>query len=277
MEAGQKRLQDLRRAPLMRGIAPAMQEADRDGRGRAVDARGGRLHRLFIERRQDGAVGLQALRHFEAQRTRHQGRRSHEARIVEAGQHAPRAADLDGVAKALRRDERDRAALALQQRVGRHRRAVRDAREPLERRHGRAQARHDAVRLIGRRRRHLAERDRAVAIEHHQVGERAPDIDADDQIGHDDTALSVTIAPLSASSRARLSSSRPTASSAMLCATATQARSDGPSAGNSTKPPSRMPSRCAVAGASRARRCPGGVLARTHRRRMPVPAVDSAP
>ena len=78
--------------------------------------------KYFVQRLQHAAVGGHTLRHVEAQVARHQRFRQVEIQIIELV--AVFAADLDGVAKTRRREQRRRRALALDQRVGHQRRAV---------------------------------------------------------------------------------------------------------------------------------------------------------
>ena len=138
-------------------------------------------HVGFVERLEDVAVGVGALAHLGAQLARDQ-------RLELAGQAEqlrPRAArELEDVAEALRRDEPATRALALEHGVGRDRRAVDHALRAREIALQRLQAGHEADRLVVRRARHLRDRERAGRrIEHQAVGERAADVDADDQSG----------------------------------------------------------------------------------------------
>ena len=107
-------------------VAPGVQVADRDG----LDLGTGKLRDrgrqgLGIERRLDAAVGAHALAHAEPPIARHQrlGRRLAQvvAVVLEPLAH------LEDVAVALGRQQPDARALALEQRVGRDRRAVHDA------------------------------------------------------------------------------------------------------------------------------------------------------
>ena len=136
-----------------------------------------------------------ALGHFEAQRTRHQRRRTRERHVVEARQHAPRPSDLQDIAKAAGGDQRQRArrvaaascwwttvvpctSLSSLPRSGST--TCSPWRTPS--------------RLIGGGGWHLGHAQRLRArVEQHHVGERATDVDAGDQLmGHDQLRRSCT-------------------------------------------------------------------------------------
>ena len=76
----------------------------------------------IVERRRHLAVGLEPLPDAEAQLARHQRFRRRRAQIVAVALEA--FAHFDHVAMAFGREQRNLRALALQQRVGRDRRAV---------------------------------------------------------------------------------------------------------------------------------------------------------
>ena len=85
--------------------------------------------------------------------------------------------------KPSRRDQRHPGALALEQRVGRDRRAVHDLRDVVdaERRRARCalQAVGDALAVVVGRRQHLGAQHAALRVQEHEVGEGAADVDAD--------------------------------------------------------------------------------------------------
>ena len=134
-----------------------MQQADRDHID-VVD-RGNRP----VERFDLSARPVESATHLEPRAARHEGRRSVDVLVVER---RPRLArDLDDVREPAGGDEGDAAELALEQRVGRHRRPVR---QQLGRVRGdlRDRGTHGDTGIVGRRR-HLD--DRAVVAD--QVGE----------------------------------------------------------------------------------------------------------
>ena len=113
---------------LVRRVGKAVQKADRD----ALDAERGepvgqRIDRLLVERRHDPAARVDPLRHDKAQAARHQRRRQVDIDVVLL--EAVLVPDLDRVAEPLGRDQRGPGALALDDRVGRQRRAVDDDRQ----------------------------------------------------------------------------------------------------------------------------------------------------
>jgi hypothetical protein len=168
------------------GVAPGVQIGDRhrldplapQDRDRADE-------RILIERRLDPSVGAQPLDDAEAQPARHQrfGRRL--AQIVAVVLQT--FAHLDDVAMARGRQQAELRALALDQRVGRHRRAVDDAlgigeqgREiAAERLRQQAQPVHDPFGRIGRGRGGLGQDRPAALVDRDEIGEGAADIDAD--------------------------------------------------------------------------------------------------
>ena len=105
------------------GADEAVQEADRDrlhpGLAQPPHRR---AHRRLVQRDLDAAVVAHAFRHLQAQIARHQRRRLVGLQVVQVGPLLP--ADLQQVAKPVRGDQPGLHAAMLDQRVGRHRRAV---------------------------------------------------------------------------------------------------------------------------------------------------------
>ena len=120
---GATRGDDLRRAPLVRRIAKTVEIADADRLDPLVA-------KLATSRRTQSSSSAAStlpsaadpLGHIEAQVARHQRFRQIEIQIIEFV--AMLAADLDGVAKTRRGEERRHRALALDQRVGHQGRAM---------------------------------------------------------------------------------------------------------------------------------------------------------
>ena len=114
------------RGEFVHRIEIGMQEAHRD-RGRAgfLDRGDGLVQRGLIEWNQDLAIRLEPLAHAKSQFARHQRLRRRRAQIVAVGLEA--LAHFDDVAMAFGGQQRDLGALALQQRVGRNRRAMNQA------------------------------------------------------------------------------------------------------------------------------------------------------
>ena len=167
----------------MGGIDEGMQQADRDGLHAVIAQASDRdARRRFVERRADGAIRQQPLRHLKPQAARHQRVGAAHEQVV--GVVAQFRADFLHVAEALRREEAGRHAAPLDQRIRDQRRAVDDVphlgrRDTVLRQQSAHAVQH---RLFGRMRRgqHLAVEQATVArIQHHQIGEGAADIDAD--------------------------------------------------------------------------------------------------
>ena len=90
------------------------------------------------------------------------------------------AAHFEHVAKAARRDHADARALALEKRVGADGRAVDDRAHVLDRTEA-LQPLDESDRLVASVRRHLGDGEASLGfVEQEEVGEGAPDIDADD-------------------------------------------------------------------------------------------------
>ncbi len=122
----------LGRSLLVPRVREAVQERDRDG----LDARVRELARQPRDVREidlllDRAVGERALGHVEAQVPGHERPRQVDVEVVDLV--AALARDLDRVAVAVRRQQRGRRALALDDRVRDERRAVHDARDVPDR------------------------------------------------------------------------------------------------------------------------------------------------
>ena len=114
---------DLRRASFVRRIAKTVEIADADRLDPLVTKLANQAaDKIFVERREHAAIGSHPLRHIEAQVARHQRFRQIEIQIIQFV--AMLAADLHGVAKARRGEERRQRTLALDQRVGHQGRAV---------------------------------------------------------------------------------------------------------------------------------------------------------
>ena len=112
-------------------------------------------HRVLVERGHHRTGRVDPLRHLEAALARHD-RREVAGHAPGVGPGAP--AELQRVAKAPRGDEGAAHALALQHGVGADGGAVDHRLEPARPRAERGEAGHEAVRLVGRRGRHLATR-----------------------------------------------------------------------------------------------------------------------
>jgi len=176
-------LADQRRQPsLVRWVHVRVQQADRD----RLDALGDQLaddpaRSVLVEGLPDLAIGQEPLAHFAAKPPRHEGRRRIDEEVVHVV--AAFVADLERVAEALGGQERRPRALALDERVGRERRAVDDGphgacgnRRLLEER---ADALLDRVRRIFRRGEDLAHaRGPRRRVDDDEVGEGAADVDA---------------------------------------------------------------------------------------------------
>jgi hypothetical protein len=186
VEAGQRGAERGGGFPLVPGVAPGVEKADRDGLHRLLAQGGDRaVQRARVEREQRGAVRAQPLAHRQAQAARHQRLGRRHPHVVALGLQP--FAHLDHVAVALRGEHGDARAAALQQRVGGDRGAVDDARgapeQPGERQAERGgevlQAGEHAFALVVRRAGGLGERLDAVGRDAEHVGEGAADIDAD--------------------------------------------------------------------------------------------------
>jgi hypothetical protein len=165
---------------LVRGIDVGVDQAD----GQRVEALVGQAgqHSLglgLVQLSADRPVGVDALVDLDPEPPRHQGRRPPPGEVVH--RRARFAPDVQLVTESARGHDRDATALALQQRVGRDRRAVEQRVEP-----GRATGRqHVADQPVDRgpqdlrRRENLVDQDRAVAVDGDHVGEGPADVEGD--------------------------------------------------------------------------------------------------
>ena len=183
------RAHDLGGAALVRrlGIRMDQTNADRVDAGLAEKARRG-AHAVFVERAQLFAQEVQPAADLADVTQRHDAVGLHpEIRIAVALGHRL-ARDLENVPEPFGDDQPETRDLALQQRIGRDRRAVRqhgeivDARAPFA--ENRVNAAHQSHRRIRRRRRHLGHPHRARLVVHaDDIGKRAAGVDADPQAG----------------------------------------------------------------------------------------------
>ena len=179
-------------------IGEAPEIGDRDGldleRADSIDRR---VDRGVGERDDDLSVAIDPLVDLDDPFLRHDGLGATREAIVEellerGPQHAATAAhDPDGIAVPLRRDQGDARPLAGHERIDADRRAVGErARAAEEARRieaeglgGGGDRAEEAGREVGRRRRHLADDERAVRAHDHRIREGPPDVDADPEAG----------------------------------------------------------------------------------------------
>ena len=167
------------------GVSVHQAYADRADAGLAKIARRF-AHARFVERPQLGAEKIEAAADLADMAKRHDALRLHpEIRIAVAFGHRL-AGDLENVAEAFRDDEPEAADLALKERIGRDRGAVRQHAEIVDARAGLAEngmhAAHQRDRGIGRRRGNLGDAHRAGGVvDADDVGEGAAGVDADPQ------------------------------------------------------------------------------------------------
>src|SRR5262245_41738778 len=123
------------------------------------------------------------------------GPRAHERRHEERGDVPLGPADLDEVAKARRRDDRDGRAAALEHRIRADRRPVHDAPHVAARDAERVEAREHGRRLVAPARGNFGDHDAARRlVDRGEIGERAAHIDADEEHGRDDSRPTSTTA-----------------------------------------------------------------------------------
>ena len=178
---------DLAGTALVRLVEERKQEHDRD-RARAGGDQlvGGGGNGAFVELPQHLAGGADALGDLAAEPAGRQERRRfrRQRQVVHLVAHL--AADLQHVTEALGGDQADAGALALEHCVGRHRRAVHEPGDLLRpqipvRLHACQRLQHrDAGVLAGARDLHDPGRCAGTAYDH--VGERAADIDPDQEV-----------------------------------------------------------------------------------------------
>ena len=92
---------------------------------RSTNCRTADAHRILVQFQENLAVGIDPLGDLEAAVARHKGRRHFQEQIIEII--AGLAANLDRVAKALRREQPDGGSGALDDRVGNQGRAMHNA------------------------------------------------------------------------------------------------------------------------------------------------------
>ena len=179
--AGQTGFEDRLGAFLMVRVAVAVQQQDRD----RLDVEPGELrpqraHLVLVERGQRLALGQHPLVELEAHRALDQRTVLLEEQVVGIGPVDP--ADLVDVAKAFGDHQRGAGAGPFQHRVDGDRRAVQEKRRVGERDAGPAHPGGDPVHEMRRRRKRLAEPERARRrIEGRDVGERAADVGGEPQ------------------------------------------------------------------------------------------------
>ena len=170
--------QQLAKPLLMRRIGVGMEQADRDAFDAGVFERADRCRRrVFVERRQHLAGGIEPLVHFQAQIARHQRHRPFEKQIVALRPVAP--ADLVNIAKPFGRDQPGARAFVLEHGVDRHGRAVHEETRAGDVDIGAFQTIVDAARQIVRRGQRLAAKHLAVVVDGHQIGKRSAYINCD--------------------------------------------------------------------------------------------------
>ena len=179
MGVGQRLADRLADALLVLRVQEGEQEADRDGLDLGLPQRGDDLGQRVLVERLQLAVGPHPLAHAEAQVAGDERGRAAAREVVEV--RPGLAADLQDVAEALGRHERRARAAALQEGVGRHRHPVGERGDLPQ--VGGLDDRHDALRLVLRRRRDLRGHD-APVDERREIGERPPDVHAQGRAGH---------------------------------------------------------------------------------------------
>ena len=133
-----------------------------------------------IDRLQDSPVSGNALGDFQAAISRHDGGGALPIGFEQAADEAPPLADLEDVAKALRRHQGGGRAVALEQRIGGNRGAVHEGENRLCLDAQRRQGVQHPPPLLARQRGHLGRAHARLApAVGDDVGERTTDIDAD--------------------------------------------------------------------------------------------------
>ncbi len=185
---GEQLAHDLGRAPLVGGVGVAVQEDDGDG----IEAIGGdalrrRPHRCLVERGDLGAVRPDPAGDLVNVAGEHRAFRLHPRKQVGPPRHVL-PADLQHVLETGRGQQAGAGALALEDQIGRHGRAVQHAGNVLGRAPGRGQDLLDAVaeaarRIVGRRWRLRVPQPARGRIEQGDVREGAAGIHTDDGAG----------------------------------------------------------------------------------------------
>ena len=179
--------ENLRDAPLVRGIGIGVDQADAD-RAHALPRKNCAAARTLASSsgRSSCAAEIEPAAHLAHEMQRHDALRLHpEIGIAVALRHRL-AGDLQDMPEACGDDQPEPADLALQQRVGGDRGAVGEAGDVVGRAAGRLEDRLDAAhqpdRRIGGRARHLGDPHGArAAIDRNDIGEGAAGVDADPQ------------------------------------------------------------------------------------------------
>ena len=176
---GPELLDDLPRAQLVLGVHEREEVGDRD-RGNTVriaQALDLLAQPRLVERHEHGAVAQHALGNAHAARPRHEVPRLHPVQIEVI---RPRdTLDAQDVAEAVRRQQRDVGALALDEGVRRHRRAVDEVRDLVRVETRLGERVEDGLRRLRRRGEHLGHADLArLLVERDKIGEGAAGVDA---------------------------------------------------------------------------------------------------
>ena len=180
---GKARLaQDLADARFMNAVPVTVQQADRDGLDARIGEFAGELpDPIGIERRFNGAVGVEPLFDLEPQTARHQRHHRPDRQVVEVVARLP--PEFEDIAETFGRDQRDARPASLDQCVRRlggrvYQRGDHAGFEFLSVQEG-PDSGGGAEGDIRRIRRHFrGTRYAAIGIEQHEVGERAADIEA---------------------------------------------------------------------------------------------------
>jgi hypothetical protein len=179
---------------LVHGVGVGVQEAHRqrvDGLARE-EVGDGRLGLGLVERGDDLAAGVEALAHLDRPPARDERRLLHVLQVELVGVAPALLADHEQVAEALGGDVADVGAPPLQHHVGGEGGGVHDAVDVVGRRAGFRQRQVEGLqrtdsRVVGRRERLGREQAGAAVVagrpllDHHDVGERAADVDAGGQ------------------------------------------------------------------------------------------------
>ena len=160
----------------MARVAEGVQQADRDGLGGGVaDRRDDAVDLVVGQRDHHLPVVVEPFGHLDDPAAGHHGVGAGHGEVVQGRAVLP--ADHQQVPEPGGGDQQHVGAVALEHRVGGHRRAVREAVEPARLDLELGHPGEDPLGLVGRGRRHLGHPD-LVADHEHEVGEGAPDVDA---------------------------------------------------------------------------------------------------